>query len=224
MNILIIAAFIDGLSQENITPSSTEATVERIKSRVPFNSFDIIIAVDGGVYLAEKLGISPRVVVGDFDSSREYHMTNVEKIIKLPVEKDITDLQAALEYAVNLGDSHITVLGGINGRLDQTVANIEHLATYSEKSQSLCFLDGDNYMSMQRPSKKSYSKSLGRHFSIFSYSEKSEGITLEGAYYPLHDASLTRSFPLGVSNSFVFDEITLTFSKGTVLIIISDVR
>ena len=44
------------------------------------------------------------------------------------------------------------------------------------------------------------------------------GVTLEGLYYPLHEAVLTSAFPLGVSNQFTGVPASVTVRDGTLLV------
>ncbi|MBQ6845987.1 MAG: thiamine diphosphokinase, partial [Oscillospiraceae bacterium] len=50
---------------------------------------DFYIFCDSGLYHSEKLGISPDLIVGDFDSHQK-PQTDIETIV-LPREKDDTD-------------------------------------------------------------------------------------------------------------------------------------
>ena len=67
----------------------------------------IIIAVDGGLLLAEQLGLFPDVLLGDFDSiprdRLDYYREKGAEIIPYPVEKDETDAELALNYCLNKG-------------------------------------------------------------------------------------------------------------------------
>ena len=46
-----------------------------------------------------------------------------------------------------------------------------------------------------------------------------EGVTLEGVLYPLENAVLEYSFPLGVSNEFTGTTAKMSVKNGTMLII-----
>ena len=61
------------------------------------------------------------------------------------------------------------------------------------------------------------------NISIFSMDRKSEGITLKGLRYPLTDAELTNTYPLGVSNEFISDRAEITVKRGMLLIILNDI-
>ena len=61
----------------------------------------------------------------------------------------------------------------------------------------------------------------GFHLSVLSMGERCEGVTLEQVKYPLKNAVLTNSFPLGISNEFAADTAKVTIQKGTALIVLS---
>ena len=48
-------------------------------------------------------------------------------IIHVPVEKDDTDTLLCLKYGMELGYREFLMIGGIGGRLDHTMANIQTL-------------------------------------------------------------------------------------------------
>lgn len=45
-----------------------------------------------------------------------------------------------------------------------------------------------------------------------------QGVTIEGGQYTVHDAVLTSSFPLGVSNHYVGNPVRVTVTRGSLLI------
>lgn len=86
-----------------------------LKKYFKLNKYDIIIAVDKGLESLEKIHIEPDYIVGDFDSVdirtlKKYKKT---KIKKLNPEKDITDTNSALDLAIELKSSNITIIGAI---------------------------------------------------------------------------------------------------------------
>ncbi len=86
-----------------------------LKTHLETNKYDIIIAVDKGL---EFLGdIKPDYIVGDFDSVnidilKKYESLGV-KIKRLIPEKDFTDTESALDFAINMKVSELTIIGGI---------------------------------------------------------------------------------------------------------------
>ena len=63
--------------------------------------------------------------------------------------------------------------------------------------------------------------SNSRYLSVFSASDISEGVSESGVKYLLDNVTLSRSFPLGVSNEFAADKAVISVKKGTLLIIVS---
>ncbi|MBT7483683.1 thiamine diphosphokinase, partial [Candidatus Peregrinibacteria bacterium] len=96
---------------------------------------DFIIAADGGTRHALTLGLLPSVVIGDLDSldSVNWHVLdeNRVEIIEYPQDKDETDLELALAYAIDSGYKQIRLIAALGGRLDQTLGNLSLLTDES---------------------------------------------------------------------------------------------
>ena len=179
---------------------------------------DFIIAADKGCEILREYNIIPDITVGDFDSSSFVP----ENALVLPVEKDITDTHAAVNIALEKGYEEICIFGGMGGRIDHTFANYTLIAHLAQKGKK-AYLYGENYTvtainngAIRIKGKK------GKTVSVFSFSEKCTGVTLEGLHYSLTDEELSNSFALGVSNSFACEEAVISVKKGTLLIMIEN--
>ena len=60
--------------------------------------------------------------------------------------------------------------------------------------------------------------------SVFAADSEVKGVTLRGLKYPLYDAVLTNTYPIGVSNEFVNDTAIVTAEQGTLLVVLSDLE
>ncbi len=184
---------------------------------------DYTICIDGGYDIAYKYDITPDLLMGDFDSIDSPLPENVPTE-HFPPEKDYTDLELALKKAVELKATNVTIIGGIGGRLDHTFANIQLLSSYTDNFSCLEMHDGNNKCfvlnSTQAQGIKIFSEE-DSYISLFSLSAKCTGVSFQGVKYPLDDATLTREFPLGVSNEFKNKEAALSIKDGTLLVIIS---
>src|SRR5689334_1730456 len=82
----------------------------------------IWVGVDRGVYHLLKKNISPRIAFGDFDSVNHEELAEIENMVKelkrFKPEKDETDLELALQWAISQNPDTIQIFGATGGRLD----------------------------------------------------------------------------------------------------------
>ncbi len=176
---------------------------------------DLIIAADKGAEILIAHGIAPHITVGDFDSSS---VIPEKDVIRLPVEKDVTDTHAAVEIALERDCDEIHIYGGMGGRVDHTFANYSLLSSLSEKGIR-AYLFGEGYrITALFNGKITLSGKSGETLSVFSWSEESKGVTLRGVKYPLENSVLHKNFALGVSNSFSEEKAEISVKDGILLI------
>ena len=96
----------------------------------PVASDDFIIAADGGFVHTQKLGITPDIILGDFDSLGY----TPDRANVFPVEKDDTDAMLAVRRGLQLGYRKFVLYGSLDGpRLDHTVANFQTLQFLADR-------------------------------------------------------------------------------------------
>ncbi len=162
---------------------------------------ELVIAADGGYRIAREHGISVDLVIGDFDSLGEVPC-DIE-YLRLPVEKDVTDTAAAVEIGISRGCSRFFLLGCMGGRPDHTQAALALIADLSRRGFEAHLLGAGYDIFAVTNGAVAFPAAASGTLSIFSASGTANGVTLEGLYYPLRDASLDAFVPLGVSNSFL---------------------
>ena len=86
---------------------------------------DYVIAADGGYAQLVSRGIVPDLVIGDFDSLGE--APDHPNIVRSPAEKDDTDMMLAVREGLSRGLGMFIIDGGLDGRLDHTIANFQIL-------------------------------------------------------------------------------------------------
>ncbi len=196
------------------------------KNLIPVNPeiYDDIYCADAGLYVAESMGIRATRLIGDYDSGEMPSREVLEKsgAVLLPMEKDMTDSEAAIDLAYADGYRDITVLGGLGGRFDHTMGNIGLLSKYLEKGISLCFEDGYNRVSMKAPGTYYIHKDRFKYLGLVSYSATVENLSVSGTKYSLENHTLTNKTTLGVSNEITSDEAVISFTEGELLIIESN--
>ena len=104
-----------------IIGSSPETGIDTIRRYI--NENDFIACADGGHIYAEKLGITPGLIAGDFDSSQKPCNTSA-RVISLPVRKDDTDTVYLVRECVAMGFEEFLLFGMTGGRFDHTLANL----------------------------------------------------------------------------------------------------
>ena len=86
---------------------------------------DYVIAADRGYDSLMAYGVTPDLVVGDFDSLG--YAPKHPNVTQLPAEKDDTDMVYALRKGLELGYRRFVLLGGVGGRLEHTLGNLQLL-------------------------------------------------------------------------------------------------
>lgn len=178
---------------------------------------DLIIAADSGFKTLEKLGISPDLIVGDFDSLE--YTPKGDNVIKHPVKKDETDTILAVDEALKKGYNDFIIYGCLGGRLDQTVASIQTASYITEKGGNAVFIDNETYLTVIKNNRISFSENNKGTVSVFSLSDTSYGVSEKGLLYELEEAELTSDYPLGVSNEFTKKDSVISVKKGKICVI-----
>ncbi|MCI8645324.1 MAG: thiamine diphosphokinase [Firmicutes bacterium] len=178
---------------------------------------DCILCADGGYDHARKAGISPHYLIGDFDSLKCEIEPDIKTII-FPPEKDDTDTGLCLQAALDLGCEDILIVGGLGGRFDHALANIQLMAGIADKVKRIAISDEKNYCTILQNGTLHLPREAGRHVSILSLSDISSGVSVTGAKYPLSNYTMSRTFPLGVSNEYADDILVISVKNGTLLV------
>lgn len=178
---------------------------------------DFIIAADGGWRWCEAAGVTPHLLLGDFDSLEQ--VPSFENILRVPVEKDDTDMMLAIKEGLRRGEREFHIYGGLGGkRSDHTVANLQSLL-YLASHDACGWLYGDDevYTAIRNASIEFPARDEGI-LSVFCFGADAEGVTIRGGQYEVEDVVLKSDFPLGVSNHFIGAPITVSVRHGSLLI------
>ena len=181
---------------------------------------DFVIAADRGFDSLMAYGVKPDLAVGDFDSlgRRPEH----DNIIELPVEKDDTDMAFALRKGLELGYRRFVLLGGVGGRLDHTLANMQ-LLDFLTSQGAQGFLAGDKLIATAvRDKCFAFPETMKGPLAVFCNSGRAEGVNMTGVKYALEDAVITGDFPVGVSNQFLGEAGAISVKQGSLVLMWED--
>ena len=182
---------------------------------IPDGSF--CIAADKGLLQLRARGIEPDLVVGDFDSLG--FVPDARELVRHPVEKDDTDMLLAAREGLRRGCRQFLLYGGLGGRLDHTLANVQTLGFLREHGACGVLFGEGTAITLLEVGAMRFPASAQGTISVFCFGDKAEGVRETGLFYPLENATLTNTFPLGVSNAFRGCESEVSVQKGKLLLL-----
>lgn len=183
---------------------------------------DLLIAADGGASHFKALGMLPNILIGDLDSIHSDDLNELQtagaEIIQHPSGKDQTDLELALELAVDRGTDAILVFGALGARWDMTIANIMLLTLPEFSGVKLKFIEENQEITLLRGGEEqTFHGKKGDTLSLTALDQEVKGITLSGLEYPLKDSVLQLGATRGISNVLVEETATVYLKKGLLL-------
>ena len=185
------------------------------KLNIPDGAF--IIAADAGLKPLASAGITPDLIVGDFDSLGE--VPSVGSIIAHRPEKDDTDMLLAVREALERKAEQIVIFGGMGGRPDHEYANLQTLAYIANHSAKGYLVGRGSICTIIKDDKLTFDGDAKGIISVFCIGDKAEGVDLTGLKYPLKNHTLTCYYPLGVSNEFTGVPAAISVRSGMLLVI-----
>ncbi len=183
---------------------------------------DLVIAADAGYLTARRLGITPDVVLGDFDTLGEANIPDGIECLRVPAEKNDTDTQLAVQVAIDRGAGEIVIVGGMSGRIDHTLSTLAVLENLWERKAGRIYAtltDGKNRVRFIRSSGTILPRSQYRFFSLIAADETVKGVTLEGCKYPLKNGRISRRHQWAVSNEITGNCTLIEIRRGGVWVI-----
>ena len=193
-----------------ITAGEVERRVlERLPPGAP------VVAADGGVDAALALGLEVAVAVGDFDSVTDDGLAAAEsagaRVERHPAEKDETDLELALDAALELRADRIVVVGSAGGRLDHLLAGLLQLGAERYAGVEVdAFLGGASAHVVR--GERVLAGVPGELISLLPLHGPATQVVTTGLAYPLRSETLEPGSSRGVSN--VFAEPTARIAVG----------
>ena len=183
---------------------------------------DLVIAADAGYLTAKKMGITPDILLGDFDTLGEANIPDGIECLRVPREKNDTDTQLAVGVAVERGAGEIVIIGGMSGRIDHTLSTLAILEDLWERKAGRIYAtltDGKNRVRFLRNSGTILPRSQYRYFSLIAADEVVKGVSLDGCKYPLKNGRISRRHQWAVSNEITGNCTLIEIKRGGVWVI-----
>jgi thiamine pyrophosphokinase len=186
------------------------------------HSDDLLIAADGGARHALALGLVPAVLIGDLDSILKADRIRLEaadtQIRQYPQDKNETDLELALQFAVNAGVREILIVAALGGRLDQTLGNLSLLTGPEFAALDLRVDDGVEQAWFVRQRTELRGRP-GELVSLIPWSGEVHGVTTSGLRWPLQSETLFPDRTRGISNELVGETALVEIKSGLLLLV-----
>ena len=183
---------------------------------------DTLIAADGGLRHVSALGLIPHLVIGDLDSADPIEMAVAEvagcRVSRFPAEKDETDLELAINYALAEKFPVVRIAAALGGRLDQTLGNLMLLARPDLRGLDVRLDDGCEEAWLP----EGEAEILGRPGEIVSLIPLGlpvEGVETSGLRYPLQAETLYPEHTRGISNEMLENRARVQFRTGRLILI-----
>ncbi|MGM0501500.1 MAG: thiamine diphosphokinase [Bacillota bacterium] len=186
------------------------------------SSADDLFCADGGAKYTYQLDLIPQLIVGDLDSISdkvtEFYKDNNVEFEKYPVEKDKSDTEILLESLLAKEYDEIILFAALGKRFDHTLANLYLLEKVFNQKTTVKIITPEIKIEVIKD-KKMIKEQQGEIISLFSLSDKVEGINLTGFKYELENGTLERGSSLGLSNIIKEQRAEIKIKSGTLLVI-----
>lgn len=181
---------------------------------------DCLIAVDGGLDLLESLGRKPALVIGDLDSLDTSMIPSGTPILRYEREKNETDMELALAWALDQGYREIIICNDLGGRFDHALGLIQNLELFSSEEINLRIESRDQVVFMLRQHNLLLFP-RGSLLSLIARSSEAKLQSSRGLYYSLEGLTLYPDYSRGISNHFTEDHAVIELVSGSILAVLT---
>ena len=191
----------------------------------------LVVAADGGVALADALGLAVDRWVGDGDSVDPARLAELRDrgiaVDAVPAAKDESDTELAVGAAVEAGADEIVVVGGLGGRrLDHLLANVALLGHEGLAGRRAWLVGEAARVSLIRAPAgdggavtRDLGGRVGDVVTLLPFAGDVGGVTTRGFRYPLRDEPLLVGPARGLSNVRVEVAASVTVRRGSLLVV-----
>ncbi len=192
------------------------------KARALVQPGDMIICANGGSHHALSLGLQPDLIIGDLDSIDAEDRKRIEAagipVQQHPRDKNETDLELALQAALEQKPSAVVIIGALGKRLDQALGNIAMLSSPALGSLDVRLDDGLEEAWFCRGNARIEGRA-GDIVSLIPWEAAVEGVSTEGLRWPLRSETLYPERTRGISNELLQPTAEVRIASGLLLII-----
>lgn len=185
--------------------------------------WDYVIACDKGYEYAARYGITPDLIVGDFDSAT-VRPEQKSGVLEYSVMKDDTDTMLAAKIALEKGFSELCFLCAFGGRLDHTLGNLQTGALAAEQGALAVFLGEETEAYIFSGRTAHIPQKNGWSLSCIALSDRVSDLTIRGTKFEAEHISLTNRSTLGISNVWNGRAASISCGEGILMVLCSRLK
>jgi thiamine pyrophosphokinase len=187
---------------------------------------DFIIGVDIGAKVLLDAGVKPDLAIGDFDSFENFEFFEKAgiRIIKYPIEKDKSDTELAIDFAIKEGYEEFMFSGMLGRRIDHALFNISLVLKLYKEGKNCAIVEENEEIYPISSESRIFKVNTVDIVSIFPLDKIVYGVLTEGLKYELQNKDLFYGSTLPLSNVALKNEISISIKKGTALVIIEKIK
>ena len=180
---------------------------------------NFIMCADGGANYAFRHDITPDLIIGDLDSIKDealnYFIQKNTRIIKTESQQE-NDVEKALHEAIRLSYKQIVLIGFMGKRDDHSIATLQIVKKFKRKATIRLFSQTSEILALPAGD-YGFQASSGNAISLFGF-PRAYDVTTNGLKWTLNHENLFEG-SRGVSNMALKDDIRISFTKGTLIVI-----
>lgn len=193
------------------------ARLHKLAERAAF-----VVATDGALDHATDCGINVHTLIGDLDSLAdsthlEERFPNLE-ILRYPEDKDWTDLELAIDWALKQSPTSILVYGAAGGRIDHTMVNLALLEKGLHSGIPIELISGDESVCLLQGNLDLEDATIGDRISLLPISLFCT-VSTQGLQYALSGEKLFRGQGRGISNVVVSTPASVNVESGVLAVV-----
>jgi len=183
---------------------------------------DYMICADGGTRHALALRVRPDLIIGDLDSTEQGVLRKFKEqdvnIELYPRDKNETDLELAIDRALELNPQQIVIIAALGGRLDQTLANIALLTDPRLSTLDIRLDDGLEEILVCRDRAEVHGRS-GDIVSLLPWQGAVSETQTTNLKWVLNKETLYPDKTRGISNEMTSDTASISIGSGLLVIV-----
>jgi thiamine pyrophosphokinase len=184
---------------------------------------DFILCADGGTRHALEMGLTPGLVIGDFDSLDLDEIEKAEstgvQMVRYSHDKNETDLELAINHALELKPSSIVIVAALGNRLDQTLGNIALLSDPRLAGVDVRLDDGLEEAFFCHGQSELRGGTAGDIVSLIPWGGAAVSVRTEGLKWPLYNETLYPEKTRGISNELLGTSALVSLNSGLLFIV-----